>query len=97
MKKLRALTDRASKSLPASHVLVLRTLDEAQTPLFSYADVAHSFDALPIAVVSLIRERVAAEEEQRRDEGEGSAPPGERVDLASAVNQQQKLDADGDE
>ena len=47
------------------------------------------------AVVKLIRDRVGEEEKQRQEAGD-DAVPDQRVDLASAVNQQQQLDARGD-
>ena len=47
------------------------------------------------AVVNLIRDRVGEEEKQRQEAGD-DAVLDQRVDLASAVYQQQQLDARGD-
>lgn len=47
------------------------------------------------AIVRLIRERVSAEEQQSSNDAGGSEPPGERIDLASAIDRQQQLDARG--
>ena len=44
------------------------------------------------AIVQLIAARVAAEEKQQQPERGGDAPP-DKIDLAAAVEQQQKLDA----
>ena len=44
------------------------------------------------AIVQLIAARVAEEEKQQQPERGGDAPP-DKIDLAAAVEQQQKLDA----